>query len=116
MINFEFDEYLQYDPNLKLVAAATISELPENAVVFTYWDMIWPYYHIAHLQNSRTDLTFIETLPADDQDVLADSLIAYVVDNVGDRPIFFEERYSQVEQLDDLMMSPVRRAPHAFLR
>ena len=110
-VAFEFDEYPLYDPNLKLIVAATVAELPENAVVFTDWDKLWPYYYVAFLEQSRTDLTFIETNPADDQDGLARSAVAFVIEKVSDQPIFFEERQFQLEQLEGLNMSPVRIGP-----
>ena len=66
--------------------------LPENAIVFTDWDMMWPYYYAAHIIENRRDLTFIETYSADDVDGIADSVTAYLADNLDEHPIFFSER------------------------
>ena len=113
-VTFEFEEYPQYDPNLKLVAAATVAKLPENAIVFSGWDMMWPYYYAAHLENKRSDLLFIETYPADDQEQLADSLVEFVVDNLGKRAMFFEERPYQLETLENVSLGPRRVGPTRF--
>ncbi len=107
-VPFDFDLYPQYDKNLVLITEAVVTELPQNAILFTDWDMMWPYYHVAHLQNGRSDLTFIETFPADNLDGVAGSVITYVLDNVDDRPIFFEESPTQLEEMDNLHLSPTR--------
>ena len=39
-VSFEFDEYPEYNSNLKLIAAATVADLPQKAIVFTSWDMM----------------------------------------------------------------------------
>lgn len=113
-VSSEFDEYPQYDANLELVAAATVAALPENAIVFTDWDMMWPYYYTAYLANGRGDLLFIETQPADDQAQLAASLVRLVGDNLGKRPIFFAERQPQLEALGTMSLGPRRVGPARF--
>jgi hypothetical protein len=113
-VAFEFDEYPQYDPNLRLVAAATVINLPENAIVFTDWDMVWPYYYTAYLENSRDDLAFIETYPADDQEQMATSLVEFVSDNLGKRPMFFESRPDQLATLENANIGPIRIGPSRF--
>jgi 4-amino-4-deoxy-L-arabinose transferase-like glycosyltransferase len=113
-VAFEFDEYPQYDPNLRLVAAATVADLPENAIVFTDWDMMWPYYYTAYLENNRTDLAFLETYPADDQEQLAASLVELVRDNLGKRPMLFEDRLLQLETLENASVGPRRIGPSLF--
>jgi hypothetical protein len=89
---FDFDEYPVYDENLQKIAIATVLELPEGAIVFTGWDMVWPYYYAAHIIEARRDLTFIETYPADDLDGVADSVVDYIAVHVNNHPIFFGER------------------------
>ena len=54
--------------------------LPENAIVFTEWDIMWPYYYVAYLEEDRADLAFIEAFPADDQENLADLPPIFVPD------------------------------------
>jgi 4-amino-4-deoxy-L-arabinose transferase-like glycosyltransferase len=107
-VPFDFDEYPVYDESVHLRAAALVANLPEAAIVFTDWDMMWPYYHTAYLENGRSDLIFIETFPDDSGDGIADSMAVYVADHINDHPIFFEERISQLEQTGDLSLSPTR--------
>lgn len=91
-VPFNFDEYPAFDENLENFAYAAVLKMPEDAIVFTDWDMVWPYYYVAHIQESRRDLTFIETYPADDVDGLAASVVDYVNTKIADHPIFFSER------------------------
>jgi hypothetical protein len=112
--DFGIDQYPQYDPHDKLIAAATVPDLPQNAIVFTEWDTMWPLYYTAYLENDRTDLTFIETFPADDQENLADSMVEFVVAQLGERPMLFESRISQLEKMSNISMGPKRIGPTTF--
>ena len=85
-------------------------DLPENAIVFTDWDTMWPYYYAALVQHNRADLTFIETHPADDQEQLAASLLQYMASQAGERPIFFIERETVVTEAG-YNFGPVRVGP-----
>ena len=91
-VPFEFDEYPVYDDFTLDRSRAMVMNLPGNAIVFSDWDMIWPYYYAAHIIEDRRDLIFIETYPADDIDGIADSVTAYVAANLDEHPIFFSER------------------------
>ena len=76
--------------------------------------MMWPYYYTAHLESNRTDLAFIETYPADDQEQLAASLVEFVSDNLGERPMFFEEWPYQLETLENVSLGPRRVGPTRY--
>jgi hypothetical protein len=91
-IPFDFDEYPLYDKNLQHFAYAAVLKMPQNAIIFTDWDMVWPFYYAALLLESRRDLTFVETYPADDVDGVDDSVIEYVTKNLPEHPIYFSER------------------------
>jgi hypothetical protein len=91
-VPFNFDEYPIFDENLQNFAIAAVVNMPENAIIFTDWDLVWPYYYAAHILESRRDLTFIETYPADDVDGVATSVVEYVAINLTDHPIYFSER------------------------
>jgi 4-amino-4-deoxy-L-arabinose transferase-like glycosyltransferase len=91
-VPFNFDEYPVFDENLGNFAYAAVLKMPENAIVFTDWDMVWPYYYAAQVLESRRDLTFVETYPADDVDGVAASVVDYVAINLAAHPIFFSER------------------------
>jgi hypothetical protein len=110
-IPFDFDEYPVYDEFTHQVAFATVINLPENAIVFTEWDNLWPYYYVAHLEEDRSDLAFIEAFPADDQENLADSMLEYIDSKKEDHPMFFDHRLLQLEQMDGLTMGPARVGP-----
>ncbi len=113
---FAFDEYPVYDPNLKFIATATVVNLPQDAIAFTDWNMMWPYYYTAHLENGRPDLMFIETFPADDQDRIADSLLEYVLQNLDSHPVFFEERIPQLATMEGINASPMRIGPSIMFK
>lgn len=113
-VEFGIDQYPQYNPHDQLIAAATVVDLPQNAIVFTGWDTMWPLYYTAFLENDRTDLTFIETYPADDQDQLADSMLEFIAANLGQRPMLFESRIPELEALDTVTMGPRRIGPTIF--
>ncbi len=104
---FTFDEYPVYDEFVGAMATAVTAELPENAILFTDWDMLYPYYFAAVLQQGRDDLMFIETYPADDQDGVADSVIDFVSEHVARRPLYFSERPDELDEAG-FSLSPVR--------
>jgi hypothetical protein len=114
-VPFEFDEYPVYTEHLLDTARAMVVELPENAVVFTNWDMVWPYYYAAHIMEGRTDLVFIETRPADDIEGIASSAIGYVSDNLDDQVILFQEREPALLEAG-FTLKPVRYGPIRLLR
>ena len=89
--------------------------MPENAIVFTDWDLVWPYYYAAHILGDRGDLTFIETYPADDVDGVADSVVEYAAINLTDHPLFFSERESTLLEAG-FDFTPVRFGPARLFR
>lgn len=114
-VPFNFDEYPVFDENLENFAYAAILKMPESAIVFTDWDMVWPYYYVAHIRESRPDLTFIETYPADDVDGVAASVVDYVADNIADHPIFFSDRVPALLEAG-FDFTPVRSGPARLFR
>ena len=114
-VPFQFDEYPVYDDLTLNISRAMVIKLPENAIVFADWDMIWPYYYAAHIIEDRRDLTFIETYPADDVDSIANSVAEYIADNLDEHPIFFSERESGL--LDaGFKFTPARAGPVRLVR
>ena len=107
---FNFDEYPVFDENLGNFTSAVVLKIPKNAIVFTDWDMVWPYYYAAHILEGRRDLTFVETYPADDVDGVAASVVEYVAINLTDRPIYFSER-EQVLLEAGFDFTPTRLGP-----
>ncbi len=97
--DFGFEEYPVDSYALEtmpLLVNAVTFDLPQNAILFTDWDLLYPYYYASRIQHNRTDLTFIETFPRDDADGLADSVLDYVAVNLPARPIYFSERLAEV--------------------
>jgi len=68
-----------------------VSNLPANAIVFTEWNTLYPLYYVAHIEQFRPDLTFIETKPRSDSRGLAASVVEYVKANLNNHPIFFSD-------------------------
>jgi hypothetical protein len=114
-IPFAFDEYPIYDANIRQIAAAVVLDLPQNAILFTDWDMMWPYYYAAVVENGRTDLTFIETYPADDQEAIADSVLEYVAAHLAEHPIYFSERDAALLEAG-YAYSPARVGPARLVK
>jgi 4-amino-4-deoxy-L-arabinose transferase-like glycosyltransferase len=114
-VSFNFDEYPVYDKSLQNFAIAAVVDMKENAIVFTDWDLVWPYYYAAHILENRRDLTFVETYPADDVDGVADSVVEYVTIKLTDHPIFFGERERALLEAG-FDFTPVRFGPARLFR
>jgi hypothetical protein len=114
-VPFNFDEYPVYDENLQHFAFAAVLKMPENAIVFTDWDIVWPYYYAAHILEDRRDLTFVETYPADDVEGVAASVVDYVAINLIDHPIFFSQREPGLLEAG-FDFSPARLGPARLFR
>jgi hypothetical protein len=114
-VPFNFDEYPVFDENLQNFAFAAVLKIPENAIVFTDWDLVWPYYYAAHILESRWDLTFVETYPADDVDGVAASMVDYVALNLTNHPIFFGEREQALLEVG-FDFTPARLGPARLFR
>ena len=67
-----------------LVTAA----LEPNAIVFTDWTWLYPYYYAAHILQGKSGIQFIETSPRSEQRGLATSLFEFVDANIDERPIY----------------------------
>ncbi len=79
------------------VARAVVERLEPDAVVFTDWYWLYPYYYAAHIELGRTGMQFIETYSRSDKPGLADSIVQFVQANYPDRPIYFSQRVREIE-------------------
>jgi len=116
--SFGLDEYPVDEFSLEMLhplVTATVLDLPENSVVFTDWDMVYPLYYAAHIEQGRTDLTFIETFPRDDVEGLAGSVVEYVGAQLPHRPVFFSERLSELQGAG-YALGPARAGPTILYR
>jgi len=68
-----------------------IGGLEDDAVVFTGWCVLYPYYYVAHVEQSRTDMVFVHDYPTAGRFVLADSALEYIREMkriTPERPIY----------------------------
>lgn len=114
---FAFEGY-PYDDfvatTLRPALEATVTALPENAVVLVDWELLYAYYYVAHVEMDRQDLVFHETYPADDQEGLAASMVDYLVEQSGARPIYVADRLPELSDAG-FMFVPVRVGPTPML-
>ena len=72
-------------------AQALVDAVEDDAMVFLGWDLLFPSYFVAHLEEGRSGLAFHEAYPQEGVSGLADSILDYIEANL-DRPIYFTER------------------------
>ena len=116
--SFGFDEYPVDEFSLETLhplVTAMVLDLPEGSVVFTDWDLLYPLYYAAHVEQGRTDLAFVETYPRDDVEGLADSVVDYVRAQLAHRPVFFSERVPELTEAG-FAFSPFRAGPTRLYR
>jgi 4-amino-4-deoxy-L-arabinose transferase-like glycosyltransferase len=73
-------------------AAYILSRIEDNAIVFTSWDRLYPYYFVAHVEQRRLGLAFHEEFVQDGLVGTAASTRAYIDLNLGQRPVYFDHR------------------------
>jgi hypothetical protein len=98
-VPFDFQAYPvdAYTLNeLHPTVTAFVQALDRDAIVFTEWGMLYPFYYAAHVEQGRTDLIFVETLPHSETRGLAPSLLDYIQAHIDQRPIFFTEPVSDI--------------------
>jgi len=74
----------------------SLAQAPQNGIMFLDWDLLYPCYYVAHVELGRTDLAFVETYPADDQDGLANSALAFIAAQQAERPVLVSERLPEL--------------------
>ncbi len=79
------------------VARTVVERLEPDAIVFTDWYWLYPYYYAAHIELGRTGMQFIETYSRSDKPGLADSIVQFVQANFPDRPIYFSQPVREIE-------------------
>jgi hypothetical protein len=73
-----------------LLLGLQVRRLKENAIVFAKWQFLYPYYYVAHIEQGRTDLTFLEEKPYRAGPQEENSMLEYVATHIGERPVYFE--------------------------
>ena len=69
-------------------AQKIIRRVKPNAIVLSDWDKVYSLVYTAQIEGDRKDITFHEAWMTDDQ-VFAQSMIAYINANIDTRPIYF---------------------------
>jgi Protein of unknown function (DUF2723) len=87
---FTFPDYRKFE------AEQTVNRLEDNAILFTDWDHAYDFYYVAHVLQGRTRMSFHETFPQEGVTRFADSALQYIEANMDSRPIYFDERPSQL--------------------
>jgi hypothetical protein len=121
-VAFTWDDFEEYPvpPNgssadVQALLRLSLADVPENAIVFLDWDMLYPSYYVAHIELGRTDLMFVETYPADDQDGLADSVLEFITTCQAEHPVFVSERLSELSAAG-YHLAPLRVGPTRLYR
>lgn len=90
--DFAFDQYPVkwvdegYHPYISGIVAA----LDEDAIVFTDWGKLFPFFYAAQIEQGREDLQFLETYPQDESLGISQSELNLIQQYIGSRPIFFD--------------------------
>ena len=110
---YPYDDYVATTVHPML--SATIADLPENAIVFGDWEMLYPSFWVAHVEQGRTDLMFHETYPADDQEGMAASAVSYIVEQSALRPVYVPERIPELAAAG-ITYAPARIGPSRLFK
>jgi hypothetical protein len=115
----DFDEYPvpahSSSEDAQTLLRLSLADAPENAIIFLDWDMLYPSYYVAHIELGRTDLMFVETYPADDQDGLAGSVLEFIATRQAEHPVFVSDRLPELLAAG-YYLAPLRVGPTRLYR
>ncbi len=86
--------YAYYPYNLDMPLAAQtqaqliVDAVEADAIVFVYWDLLFPCYYVADGQN-RSGIDFHETYAQEGISEVGESAADYIAENIGERPVYF---------------------------
>lgn len=95
-------------------ALRIINHIEDNAIVFTDWDKLYSYVYTAHIEQGRTGIAFHLALYDNDVE-LSESTLAYIDDNINQRPIYFAvylpelTEHFQVKQISESLYRVYRK-------
>ena len=75
-----------------------VKDLESNAIMFQTWNVLYPYWYAANIEQGRTDLRFIEQDPYHQSSGFPVSTIDFIRANVGKHPIYLSAYQSEVQQ------------------
>jgi hypothetical protein len=115
----DFDDY-PVSPNsspedVQAFLRLSLMDAPPNAIILLDWELLYPSYYVAHVELGRTDLMFVETYPADDQDGLADSVLEFITTRQAEHPVFVSDRLPEVSAAG-YYLAPLRIGPTRLYR
>jgi len=93
----------------------SLTHAPQNAIVFLDRGLLCPSYYVAHIELGRTDLIFVETYPADDQDGLADSVLEFIATHLAEQPVLVSDRLPELYASGHHLV-PFRAGPKRLYR
>ncbi len=98
-----------YSRKFHLDVRALIGKLEDDAVVFTGWNHVYPYYYVAHVEQGRTGIEILFDYPGEfarpEDAELADSALQYVEQirrETPQRPIHFTHEVKKVKEVYEL--------------
>ena len=90
--NFPYDQYPVnwIDEGYHSYISKIVSDLDENAIVFTDWGKIFPLFYAAQIEQDRHDLQFLETYPQDESLGISQSELELIKQNLDSHSIYFD--------------------------
>jgi hypothetical protein len=107
---FEVD----YSETLKRQLTACVHELEDDALLLTEWALLYPFYYVAHVEQGRTEMRFVQTYPAIGQSRLATTAVDFIRDEIERRPIYVSEPLPEIAE--EYHFEPVRRGGMVMYR
>lgn len=105
---------VEYSAEFHRQVRKLVDSLEEDAVLFVQWDWLYPCYYVAHVEQGRSGMVFIEDYPLPYQRGLADSALEYVKETASNQPVYFTHVVEKVEVLFELQR--VRRGDEVLYR
>jgi len=84
-----------------------VGDLEDDAVLFIGWSELYPCYYVAHVEQGRTRMVFLQDYPQPYDYELADSALEYVEQVAPTRPVYFTHVVAKVDRRFEL--KPVHR-------
>ncbi len=83
--------YPVYDPDYPRLQARRIASMidEDNALVFLNWDMLYPFCYVAHVEQGRSGMGCIETMPYGTNGLVSSSLLDTLHEEIDRRPVYF---------------------------
>jgi hypothetical protein len=94
-----------YSEKLKRDVTVLVKSLEDDAIVLTDWDLLYPCYYVAHVEQRRTGMIFIQIYPAIGQSELAESAREFLREKLLHHPIYVLEPLPELA--DEVRFEPI---------